>query len=221
MKRVEFELGQFAHCADKNAEKLYQAVLELLVTDGHSGVTLDNVVKSSGLGVSTIERSFGSLNGLKESFIERMLDKVEKEQLFQPFQVPTGKAFGCEVVGDYLERLMVPLYKNLIYQKVLIWSYGERSTALDKVRSCWEGLQEELFKQSEAYFVGTGIDYRTGYAQCIGGVFYLFQLDDGNPRGVEGLVPSSWNQQVCIANNLRSQVCALFKEADDQKKARN
>ncbi|MGE8428172.1 MAG: hypothetical protein ACN6O7_09860 [Sphingobacterium sp.] len=203
---------------DSNAIKLERAVYRLFAAYGHTSLTKEKIIATSGVRENELDRHFGNIAMLKDYCLKRILEVGEDNGVIVPFRLKPNEIFNSKSVTDYLDGLISGIYHDLLLQKVLVLSYHEESRVLDCVRERWKALFDELLMHSREHFKGTGIDFKTSFMQAIGGVLYLFQLEDKNDLENGAFDKTTRDQLFTAINNVHLVIKPLFKKASDLKK---
>lgn len=114
--------------------------------------------------------------------------------------------------------VVVSQRKKLLFPLVLVLSYYEENRILVIIHERWEGLFNELMLHAKICFHGTGIDFKTSFMQAIGGIFYLFQLEDASVIQREGAGKDAKDQMFTAIINVHLIIKSLFRKTTEVKK---
>jgi len=171
MKRKTVD-GEFRN-KERTKQKLLDAVGEILRTEGHAKLGVNNIASKAGVSKKLIYRYFEDVDTLIDTYIRQKDYWVALNEQVTGLIEENSHNFGKELAGGFLENLFMHLDTLPETQKVILWEISEKSKIMQEISEIRETMGGELFKMTDPYFEGSSIDIRAAYSIMLGGIYYL------------------------------------------------
>ncbi|MCH7415063.1 TetR/AcrR family transcriptional regulator [Belliella sp. R4-6] len=153
--------------------KLFLAIEELFLTNGHVSLGINRVAKKSGLDKSYIYRKYGSFESLLEKYFkEKDFWSTKVDQMSQAI-IPDSPFTFKQIIDFYLHKQFDSILSDEQLQKLMIWSISEENDLMKSFISKREKVGEDLFEMSGKFLKEIPIDFRAVSAINVAAVYYL------------------------------------------------
>ena len=202
----------------RTMQKLVDAVGIVLKSEGYTGLTIAKIAAAAGLDRKLIYAYFGDVNNLIETYIRKRDywansydDDIVPDIITQNHvSVTDGQYFLQGHFSAFLEDVEM--------QKMILWELSEVNPLLIEIAELREKVGEELFKYSDPYFEGTGINMRAITAIMIGGIYYLSLHAKTNGVTICGIDVNQPDGKQAILDALAQIVAFGYEAAEKTKK---
>ncbi|WP_270090161.1 TetR/AcrR family transcriptional regulator [Sphingobacterium sp. SYP-B4668] len=158
---------------ERTKQKLLDAVGEILRTEGHAKLGVNNIANRAGVSKKLIYRYFEDVDNLVETYVKQKDYWLALNDGMSGLIENNSHDFGKELAGSFLENLFMHLEHLPETQKVILWEISEKSKIMKDISEVRETIGNELFKMTDPYFEGSDVDLRAAYAIMLGGIYYL------------------------------------------------
>ncbi len=158
---------------ERTKQKLLDAVGEILRTEGHAKLGVNNIANRAGVSKKLIYRYFEDVDNLVETYVKQKDYWLALNDGMSGLIESNSHDFGKELAGSFLENLFMHLEHLPETQKVILWEISEKSKIMKDISEVRETMGNELFKMTDPYFEGSDVDLRAAYAIMLGGIYYL------------------------------------------------
>ncbi|MBB5437346.1 AcrR family transcriptional regulator [Pedobacter sp. AK017] len=156
---------------ERKKREALEATGTIVREDGFVAVTATRVARMIGMDPGMINKRFGSLNGLKASYIGL---RDYRRAIFEKFMLP-GTASAEELKLMFIEMMQCSLdqfiadleMQGIVFEQVRVWNQLMYSLSVQLEKD-----MEPLLALSDPYFEGTGIDFRSLIYSMHGGFYY-------------------------------------------------
>jgi AcrR family transcriptional regulator len=155
----------------RSKQRFLDAVEEILVTKGISGLKVNDIAKTAGLDKKLIYKYFGGTDQLMDEYIQAkdFWSNVKGEKV--PEVITDG---GQAFVEEMLLLQFDQVAKDKAFQKLLLWRLTEERKSLRKLTDAQEANGETLLQGiTDPHFGGQSSQFRAIMAVLIGGAYYL------------------------------------------------
>ncbi|MBV7441440.1 TetR/AcrR family transcriptional regulator [Weeksellaceae bacterium TAE3-ERU29] len=171
MKKRKVSSGPIREKA-RTMDRIVQAFGRLFKREGHAGISSSAVARESNYNRSLINRYFGDLDGLVETYIKQTdfwgdTNPVLKDILSNEKTIEDKKD-----IQDLLQNLFSEMLDNKELQNLILWEISEESDIMKKVARDREAMGENLFSKLENANK-EDVDIRALLALQIAGIYYL------------------------------------------------
>jgi len=162
--------GEFRN-KEKTKKKLIAAVGEVLHSQGHTKLGINNIANTAGVSKRLIYRYFGTVENLVKTYVREqdywLNFTDDPNDLFSKNQPNDGRV----IANLLIENLFDHLEANPETLSILRWEICEKSKLMREICRSREALGSQLFKMGDSVFNGTGIDIRAVYAAILAGTY--------------------------------------------------
>ena len=208
MKRIE--IVNVMNLPEDSA-KLVSAAMDILAREGYIALSEDKVLLAAGVTEIELSKYFGDIANLKTYCQRKLFQAIKDKEVLLGFSLKNGERFGFDLVAEYLDHILFELCHNVMMRNLILWSMVERGDILDEIRSYWDALYEDLFRQGETFFKSPTVDFKMSILQNIGGMLYLF-LRESTAADLRSESLDNWDNMVKVSQHMRLQIKAMFIE---------
>jgi AcrR family transcriptional regulator len=153
--------------------KLIDAVGEILLNHGFKGVRISKVANVAGVDRKLVYRYFGNLDGLIEAYIIEndywMIFGNHLRSLFKEHHGLNGKAMVKQILQEQFNFFI----REEKMQALILMELSGSNPLLQSIHNVRESLGQQFYKQTDAYFKGSEVNFRAVAALLVGGIYYM------------------------------------------------
>jgi len=158
---------------EQTKRKLLQAVGEIIVEKGYSGLGVNKIANKAGVDKKLIYRYFGDGNALVEAYIlekDYWLGFAGKIQEFNDVKTPDK---AKEIISTVLERQFTFFYEEKEMQRLILEELTSKSAMIASICNIRGNIGASLLKLTDPHFKGSGVSFRGVSALLVSGIYYL------------------------------------------------
>ncbi|MBB5646500.1 TetR/AcrR family transcriptional regulator [Pedobacter cryoconitis] len=173
---------------EQTKRKLLQAVGEIIIEKGYSGLGVNKIANKAGVDKKLIYRYFGDGNTLVETYIlekDYWLGFADKLQEFNAIKSP-GQA--KEIISAMLERQFIFLYEEEAMQHMVLEELTSKSPLMASICNIRGNIGASLLKHTDPYFKDSEVNFRAVSALLVSGIYYLVlqaKINGGTICGID------------------------------------
>ena len=186
---------------ERTRRELLQAVGELLLAQGYTGLKVNKVARHTGKDKSAIRHHFGSLNELVKAYIR---EKDHWPPFFERFR--TEDFAGKDGVQKLFTELMQENFRSFLgnpeMQKLILWQISEENPLMRSISEARESQGAELLALASPYFVPAGISFKAVTGLLLGGIYYFVLHAGANKSTVCGIDVNLESDRVIVLKTI-------------------
>ena len=210
MKKRKISSGPIREKA-RTMDRIVQAFGRLFKREGHAGINSSAVARESNYNRSLINRYFGSLDGLTETYIKQTDFWGKENNVLKEILSNEKPIEGKNEIQELLQNLFSEMLSNTELQNLILWEISEETDIMKKVAKDRETMGENLFSRLENEGK-KDIDIRAVLALQIAGIYYLSLHSKVNGSTFCGIDIKTTEGQSRINNALNSIIELTFKK---------
>ena len=172
--------------SEQTQRALLDAVGAILGKDGFQGLTTKAITDFVGKDKNLIRYHFKSLGELEKAYIN---EKDYWPPFFERFKL------GESPVKDQVQQMFTELMQenfryfllNKEMQQIILWQISEDNPLLRHISEKREVEGAKLLGLTDAYFEGSGVNFRAVLALLLGGIYYMVLHGRYNKSTVSGV----------------------------------
>ncbi|MBB5638781.1 AcrR family transcriptional regulator [Pedobacter cryoconitis] len=178
---------------EQTKRKLLQAVGEIIIEKGYSGLGVNKIANKAGVDKKLIYRYFGDGNILIETYIlekDYWLGLADKLQEFNNIETPDK---AKEIISAILERQFTFFYDEEAMQKLILEELTSKSSMMASICNIRGNIGASLLKHTDPHFKDSEVNFRAVSALLVSGIYYLVlqaKLNGGTICGIDINDPS-------------------------------
>jgi AcrR family transcriptional regulator len=153
--------------------KLIDAVGEVLLAHGFKGVRISKVANVAGVDRKLVYRYFGNLDGLIEAYIIEndywMIFGNHSRSLFKDQHGVNGKAMVKQILQEQFNFFI----REEKMQALILMELSVSNPLVQSIHNVRENLVQQFYRQTDAYFKGSKVNFRAVAALLVGGIYYV------------------------------------------------
>lgn len=173
---------------EQTKRKLLQAVGEIIIEKGYSGLGVNKIASKAGVDKKLIYRYFGDGNTLVETYIlekDYWLGFADRLQEFNEIKSPDQ---AKEIISVMLERQFTFLYEEEAMQHMVLEELTSKSPLMASICNIRGNIGASLLKHTDPYFKDSEVNFRAVSALLVSGIYYLVlqaKINGGTICGID------------------------------------
>lgn len=173
---------------EQTKRKLLQAVGEIIIEKGYSGLGVNKIANKAGVDKKLIYRYFGDGNTLVETYIlekDYWLGFADKLQEFNDIKTPDQ---AKEIISAMLERQFTFLYEEEAMQHMVLEELTSKSPLMASICNIRGNIGASLLKHTDPHFKDSEVNFRAVSALLVSGIYYLVlqaKINGGTICGID------------------------------------
>ena len=209
MKKRKVSSGPIREKA-RAMDRIVQAFGRLFKREGHAGISSSAVARESNYNRSLINRYFGSLDGLTETYIKQTDFWGNENNVLKEILSDEKAIEGKNEIQELLQNLFSEMLSNTELQNLILWEISEETDIMKKVAKDRETMGEHLFSKLENN--NKESDIRAILALQIAGIYYLALHSKVNGSTFCGIDIKTTEGQSRINNALNNIIELVLKK---------
>lgn len=173
---------------EQTKRKLLQAVGEIIIEKGYSGLGVNKIASKAGVDKKLIYRYFGDGNTLVETYIlekDYWLGFADKLQEFNAIKTPDQ---AKEIISAMLERQFTFLYEEEAMQHMVLEELTSKSPLMTSICNIRGNIGASLLQHTDPHFKDSEVNFRAVSALLLSGIYYLVlqaKINGGTICGID------------------------------------
>ncbi|HZY36195.1 MAG TPA: TetR/AcrR family transcriptional regulator [Mucilaginibacter sp.] len=171
---------------ERTYRELLNAIGELLLTHGYTGLKVSKIARHIGKDKSTIRYHFGKLADLEKAYIQ---EKDHWPPFFERFRLDgdAGKSDVQKLFTELMQENFRSFMANPEMQKIILWQISEENPLMRSISEAREAQGAKLLAKASPYFVPAGISFKAITGLLLGGIYYFVLHASTNKSTVCGI----------------------------------
>lgn len=201
----------------RTKRKLYDAVGDILRTEGYTGLGTNNIARYADVHKKLIYRYFVGPQQLIESYVLETDYWTRAHRTIPEIFAANAHNFGRDLVGKLLEEKFEYLSANVDFQNIILWEINAKSQVMNKISKFRESIRSELFELIDPHFKDSSVNIRAIEAILISGIYYLVLHSKNSGSNFCGLDLKNEADRKEIVKVLKQMIGWAFDAAEKKK----
>ena len=157
---------------EETKRRLINAVGEILKTEGHAALGVNNIARKAEVNKKLIYRYFQNVNGLIEAYVvERdywMIFFNKMKETLPHENLSSSK----ELITSILQNQFKFFLSEPEMQKLILWEISEDNPLMRSIHNARESMGQGLLQLSDKHFESSKVNFRAIAALLVGGIYY-------------------------------------------------
>jgi AcrR family transcriptional regulator len=201
---------------EETKRRLIEAVGEILKTEGHRSLGVNNIARKAEVNKKLIYRYFQNVNGVIEAYVvERDYWMVFFNKMNETLSLENPSSTK-ELITSILQNQFKFFLTEQEMQRLILWEISEDSPLMRSIHNARESMGQGLLQLSDEHFNDSKVNFRAIAALLVGGIYYTILHTRFNGGIICDVNINSQEGKSEMINAIKQIVGWAFEKAEEK-----